>query len=82
MACHKPVVAFKVPSMEEIISHMKTGYLVANRNETELANAISYLLSNGKLREDMANVAFAYVQKEHDWKHLAQKYIKTYESIL
>lgn len=82
MGCHKPVVAFKVPSMEEIISHMKTGYLVANRNETELASAISCLLSNSKLREDLGNAASDYVQKIHDWKHLAKKYIKTYESIL
>lgn len=82
MACHKPVIAFRIPSMEEIVSHMKTGYLVTGRNAAKLANAISFLLSNGKVREELGSAAFDYVKKEHDWKHLAKRYIRTYESIL
>jgi len=81
MACHKPVVAFRIPSMEEIISHMETGYLVPKQDIVKLGEGISFLLGNDKLRRDIGGAAFNYVQKEHDWKKLAKKYIETYKSL-
>lgn len=81
MACRKPVVAFRIPSMEEIISHIKTGYLVPKQDTVKLSEGINFLLDNDKLRRNLGGAAFNYVQKEHDWKKLAKKYIETYESL-
>lgn len=81
MACRKSVVAFKIPSMEEIIDHMRTGYLVDKQNIKKLGEGISLLLNNKKLRMYLENEAYEYILKEHDWSKLVKNYIDVYESL-
>ena len=81
MGLRKPVVAFKIPSMQEIISHMKTGYLVDERNSLKLGRALSFLLDDERLARKLGSNAYNYVCQVHDWKILARKYLQTYRMI-
>lgn len=82
MAFHKAVIAFKYPFTMEIIDHLKTGYLVQPKSSTELAKAISFLLSDEKLREKLGNNAYFKVLRNHNWRSIVKKYIDVYSRII
>jgi len=52
MARSKAVVATKVGGLPEVVRHLQTGLLVDVRSD-EIAEAVSYLLSNNEIRETM-----------------------------
>jgi len=82
MGFHKPVIAFRYPFTMEIIDHLKTGYLVRPKSVTELAEAISLLLGDKKLRERLGSNAHLKILREHNWKDIVKKYIKTYQEVM
>lgn len=76
-ATAKPVVAFNVSAITEVIKHKETGLLV-EPDSNDLANAISYLLSNKSLREKMGRSGRDFVSKTFSWDVCAQKMSKVY----
>ena len=82
MALKKPVVAFKIPAMDQIISNMETGVLVPDRNIAQLSRALTTIISDVNLQKKIVNSAFDYVKKEHDWKMLALRYVQMYKEAL
>jgi glycosyltransferase involved in cell wall biosynthesis len=50
----KPIVAFKVGGLKEIVKDKVNGILVGERNIEELANAIIKILSDAKMREKIS----------------------------
>ena len=76
-ATAKPVIAFNVSAINEVITHKVTGLLV-QPGSFELANAISDLLSNKSLREKMGNSGREFVEKKFSWDLCAQKMSKVY----
>ena len=63
MAASLPVVAADVVSLNEIIRHGKTGFVVPSEDPHALADAIERLAKNPKLREQMGLTAFSRVRK-------------------
>jgi glycosyltransferase involved in cell wall biosynthesis len=82
MACKKPLVAFDIPSMREIISDEESGLLAEAFNVNDLYNKIQLLLSDMKLRSRLGQNAFNYVKKEHSWDMQVEKYIQVYENVV
>ena len=82
MACHTPVIGFNVPTMKEIVSHMRTGYLVEPMDPEKLGDGICALLNDEGLRRRLGDAAYDYVRENHDWANLVEKYIETYDSVL
>ena len=82
MTLKKPVVAFKIPAMDQIISNMETGILVPDRNIAQLGQTITEVISDANLQKRLANSAFDYVKKKHDWKILALRYVQMYKKVL
>ncbi|MFH1327250.1 MAG: glycosyltransferase family 4 protein [Candidatus Bathyarchaeota archaeon] len=76
-ATAKPVVAFNVGAIKEVIKNKETGLLV-KPDSYELADAISYLLSNVSLREKMGRSGREFVKKNFSWDNCAQKMLKVY----
>ncbi len=57
MACGKPVVAFRVGCIPEIIEDGENGFLVEPKNTAKLKERIVYLLDNQDLCRDMGRAA-------------------------
>jgi len=76
-ATAKPVVAFNVGGIREIVLHKETGLLV-KPNSYELANAILNLLSDRSLREKMGFCGRKFVCKNFSWDICAQRQFQVY----
>jgi glycosyltransferase involved in cell wall biosynthesis len=79
-AAGKPVIATKVGGVPEIIKNGENGILTKPGRATNLANEITTILENRKLRERLTRNAKKTVKK-YEWKNLVKKIIKTYESL-
>ena len=71
-ATAKPVVAFNVTAITEVVKDKETGLLVKS-DSFELAKALSSLLSDKTLRERMGHAGREYVCKNFSWTLCAQK---------
>ena len=80
-ATAKPVVAFNVTGISEIVLDKQTGLLV-KPDSIELANAIFNLLSNKSLREKMGHLGREFVYKNFSWDICAQKMFQVYNEAL
>jgi glycosyltransferase involved in cell wall biosynthesis len=80
-ATAKPVVAFNVSGISEIVLDKRTGLLV-KPDSIELANAIFDLLSNKSLREKMGHLGREFVYKNFSWDICAQKMFQVYNEAL
>jgi len=76
-ATAKPVVAFNVSAINEVVKNNETGLLV-KPDSYELANAILSLLSDKSLREKMGRSGREFVSKKFSWNICAQKMLQIY----
>ena len=76
-ATAKPVVAFNVSAINEVVKNKETGLLV-KPDSYELANALSCLLSNKSLREKMGRSGRDFVSNNFSWDICAQKMFQVY----
>jgi glycosyltransferase involved in cell wall biosynthesis len=76
-AAAKPVVAFNVTAIKEVVKNKETGLLV-KPDSHELANAILTLLSDESLREKMGWAGREFVSKNFSWDVCAQKMFQVY----
>jgi glycosyltransferase involved in cell wall biosynthesis len=72
------VVASRVGGLAEQIVDGRTGILVSPGNASELASAITRLLRDVKLQEDIRQAAAAYSSSVLDWKNIARSTMATY----
>lgn len=75
MAAKKPIVATNTGGVPEILSHMHSGILVPPGSPRALADAVSLLLGNERLRAALAEAGFRAVQEGYGWAQIAQKYL-------
>jgi len=78
MAAGKPVVAFDIPSIRELVKDGNTGILVRERNIVLFAESIVQLAEHPDTARDMGERARQIVQREFDIRHN----IKGLEAIL
>jgi len=76
-ATAKPVVAFNVSGINEIVLDKETGLLV-RPDSCELADAILDLLSNRSLREKMGRCGRKFVSQNFSWNICAQRMFQVY----
>ncbi|MDH5266596.1 MAG: glycosyltransferase family 4 protein [Candidatus Bathyarchaeota archaeon] len=76
-ATAKPVVAFNVSGINEIVLDKETGLLV-KPDSYELANSILDLLSNRSLREKMGRCGRKFVSENFTWDICAQRMLQVY----
>jgi glycosyltransferase involved in cell wall biosynthesis len=79
-ATAKPVVAFNISAINEVVKNKETGLLV-KPDSYELANAISCLLSDKSLREKMGRSGREFVSKNFSWNVCAQKMFQIYSEV-
>jgi len=71
MALKKPIVAFRIDSLEELVND--AGILVNVSDISGLANAIRNLLEDSELRKNLARKAYERALK-YDWINIANTY--------
>lgn len=81
MACGTPVVASDVGGLSFLIRDGETGFLVPEGNAALLAEKISLLLHNSKLKNEMGKRGVAQAQ-DYSWSNIAERMIELYDEVL
>ena len=81
MASGKPMVASSVGGLPEIVTQ-DTGILVRSGDFRDLGSAISELLGNDEMCDNMGREARIVVERRFDWNIVASQYILEYEKLL
>jgi len=82
MAAGKAIIAANVDGVSEIIINGVNGILIPPENINELVQKILWLFDNNEIKENMGRCGRLLVEKKYDWKSIAYRYIKIYETIL
>lgn len=78
----KPVVATDVGNFSEMVEDGTTGLLVPPKNARALAEAITKLLNNDKLRQEMGENAYSALSDKFSWDKVAQKTLQVYQEAI
>ncbi len=80
-ATGKPVVAFKLCAIPEVVEHGSTGFLV-EPDHRKLAEAIITLLGDKKMRREMGREAENRISSLFSWRRMVEETLKVYEEVL
>ena len=80
MSVGLPVIASSVGAVPEVVNDGKTGFLVEPRNVKQLAEKISLLAGDKKLRARMSKAALEEI-KSYSWPVLVKKLESVYEKL-
>jgi len=81
-ACGKPIIATDVPGCREVVRHRVNGLLVPPRNAMALADAITILLENRELRNELGHRGREMVVKEFSSTLVIQQTLALYYELL
>lgn len=76
------VVATRIGGISEVVTEGVTGILVQPQNPQQLAAAMENLLRNGTLRTELAENAYAKVDRYYGWEKIAKELEDLYRSII
>ena len=76
MAAGVPVIATNVPGIRDVVTHEKTGLLIAARSPMQIADAIERMRSDVNLRERLIATASEYVRNTYTWERVLPAYRK------
>ena len=82
MSMKMPVILSKLNLFEKLIDEYKFGICVDPSNVDEIADAISYLLSNNEVCVSMGENGRALVEKTYSWSHDIEMLYKLYDEII
>jgi glycosyltransferase involved in cell wall biosynthesis len=80
MAIGKPVISYTRPELDHVWRRPEVPYI--NANLDQLPDAISNLLQDARLRQELSVAGRAYVEKVHDARVQARKIMECYQQIL
>ncbi len=81
MASGRPVLVSDIPGVGEIIKDGETGLKIPPGDVPALAEAITFLLKNDDLRQEMGEKAREEVESR-SWREVAQETIKVYNEVV
>jgi glycosyltransferase involved in cell wall biosynthesis len=82
MACRRPVVAPRRSAVQEIVSEGESGLLFAPGDEQDLARAISRLVDDVALRDQLADVGYRRVRQRHPASATRRRLLEVYAPLL
>jgi glycosyltransferase involved in cell wall biosynthesis len=80
MASGLPVIASDISGIPETIIHGKNGLLCQPGNSSELEEAISYLIEQDSIRQEMGDLNKVLI-KNYSWEEIARRTEKLYADI-
>jgi glycosyltransferase involved in cell wall biosynthesis len=82
MAAGLPVVATRVGAVPDLISDGHNGLLVDAANPSAIADAVSSLFNNARLRNSMASAAREMVRKQFSYELICSALLQMYRDVL
>ena len=80
MSCGTCVIGTETGGIKFLIKDNENGLLVRERNETDLAESISKILSDGKLRQKLSKNGIKFVKENYSWDIIVKKFDVLYKS--
>ena len=80
MAMGKAIVASRLGQIGEVLADEETALLVQPGNVGELAAALVKLIESDELRKSLGARASEIAEREHTWKHNAQRVLDAYNA--
>jgi glycosyltransferase involved in cell wall biosynthesis len=80
MAAGRPIVASRIPGLEDLVVPGRTGHLVSPGSPTELAEALRDTVVNAAKTTQMGKAARTCAQ-QHDWPLIARRYCDLFEQL-
>ena len=77
-----PVVASDVHGIPDVVDHQRTGLLVPPANPAALAAALTKLLNDAALRQELGTAGRAFVQEHYRWQDNAEQMERLYQDLL
>lgn len=81
-SCGKPVVAFDVGGVSDIINHRVSGYLAKPFDVIDFASGIQWLLASAERLSSAGQAASNFTSQYCSQAAVAQKYLNLYESLI
>ena len=81
MAMEKAVFSSNVQALSEIVQHDETGVLFEKGNSEDLANKLSILISDKKLRERLGKNGREWVVENRDWGSISKTLAEVYDKL-
>jgi glycosyltransferase involved in cell wall biosynthesis len=82
MSCGLPVIATNVRGNRDLISTGENGILVPAHSPKKMAEAISSLIDDEVLRNDIGTNARNTIEKKYTWDIISKKILECYESLI
>ena len=79
MSCGACVIGSSSGGIKEIIRDGKNGIIFQEKNHEELAEKITALLKNNRLRSRLAKKGQQFARDNYDWGKISDKFLKVYE---
>jgi len=80
MACGKPILAFNIPPMNEIIDNGISGLLTKPSAES-LTEALRIIIEDTKALRAMGLKARNIVETKYSWQVILRKYLMLYDKL-
>lgn len=81
MSCGTPVIASDLPAVRDIVIDGKTGFLVRQKDSTQIAERIIDVLSTVDALDLMRTTARDHIVKNFEWDIVTQNYVKLIEEM-
>ena len=81
MAMGKAVIASKLPALEEIIQHEKTGLLYQPDDLEDLTRSIEKCIEDPVLREQLGTNAHEWIMKNRTWDTVVKNTVEVYQNL-
>lgn len=79
-ACGIPVIASRLPALEEVVEEGKTGFFYEPEDFKGLAEKINLLIENEELRKEMGKRGMKVVKDKYEWEELADQFVAKCEN--
>jgi len=78
MACGKPVIASKFGGIKNVITDGINGFLIDPGNPQEFADAMTKLLKDSNLKENVGHAAYQNIMDNYSWEAIAGRFSEFY----
>ena len=81
MACARPVVAFDIGGMVDVVRHKENGWLAQSFSTEQLAEGLAWVLNDAGRRQSLGDSARRKVESGFGLEHQASGYLDLYRDI-
>ena len=82
LACATPVLGFDTGGIPEMVDHKQNGFIAQQRNSSELAQGLNWILEDSDRYEELCKNARKKVMSQYTYNKTSQSYHELYSTLL